>query len=179
MDIKELAFVMYPYWILGSAMFLVTKASKYKDLVRAEKKAIFGFLKFLAFLTVYRVVLFKLFPNFEMFRNATKSISVIPTALTLTVGWEDCVHGLPLLLLRKFIGTKKWTWPIHGILTAAVMVEFGMGHVYQGLFSAILLSFYIPYSVRLGNKYGFGTVIIGHVLFDLTTIITMKAMLGN
>lgn len=179
MNIKSLILTMYPYWILGAAVIWATIKAGYADAVRVEKKAIFNWLKFLGSITLYRIVLFKLFPNISMFRDAAHSILQIPWPMTLTVFWEDACHGLPLLLLQRLIGTKKWTWPIHGILTALVMLEFGMGHVYQGLFAAILLSCYVPYSIKMGKKVGFGTVMVCHTLYDLVTILTLKLLIGG
>lgn len=173
-----MAATMLPYWILGAFIIWATANSKWKDLVRVEGKPILSFLKFLGILTLYRIFMFKMFPNLEVLKQAATNISLIPWPMTLTVFWEDAAHGLPLVLLQRFIGTKKWTWPIHGLVTVMMMLEFGMGHVYQGLLAAIMLSFYVPYSTRLGKKYGFGTVMVCHVLFDLVTILTMKIMLG-
>lgn len=178
MDFKTFALKMYPYWILGAGVLAATALAGLKDIIRIEKQAVFNFIKFLGILTLYRIVLFKLFPNFGPFHDAAKNITMIPWLATLTVFWEDACHGLPLYLLQKLIGTKKWTWPIHGILTAMVMLEFGLGHVYQGLASAALLSLYVPYSIRYGKQYGFGTVMVCHTLFDLATILSMKVLLG-
>lgn len=169
---------MYPYWLIGAFSVAATVAAGYKHLVRVEKRAVFAFVKFMAMITVYRAIFFQLFGNFKYVKDAVANISIIPWEATLTVFWEDACHGLPLLLLRQLIGTKKWALPIHLLATLAVMVEFGMGHVYQGIFAATLLSFYIPYSIRLGKKFGFGTVIVCHTLYDLITIVSIKLLTG-
>jgi hypothetical protein len=120
-----------------------------------------------------------MFPNASLIKDAANNIKIIPLMATLTVAWEDCCHGMLLLLLRKWIGTQKWwTFPIHGIATLILMTEFGFGHLYQGLFAALLLSLYVPYSIRLGKQYGWGTVMICHTLFDFSTILTMKLLVG-
>lgn len=165
---------MYPLWIFGALMVWATIKSGNKEVVRVEKPAVWNWIKFLGIITLCRIVMFKLSPHF--FLDSAKNIIQIPILLTFSVFWEDATHGLPLLLFRKFIGTKWWTWPIHILLTAIVMLEFGLGHIYQGIFPAILLSFYIPYSIRLGKKYGFGTVMIGHTLYDFITIFTLKVL---
>jgi hypothetical protein len=178
MDLKSMALAMYPYWLLGAGVLAATAFAGFKNLIRVEKPALLNFIKFLGIITLYRVVIFTLFPHFGPFASSAHNVIQIPWPLTLTVFWEDACHGLPLLLLRKLIGTNKWTWPIHGLLTAIVMLEFGLGHVYQGLPAAAMLSLYIPYSIKLGEKFGFGTVMIGHTLFDLTTVLTLKCLLG-
>lgn len=177
MDIKSVALQMYPYWILGAVVLAATVKAGFKDLIRVEKKAVLNWVRFLFFITMYRIILFRLFPG--SWQESAKNIAIIPWPLTLTVFWEDACHGLPLLILQKLIGTDKWwKWLIHGPLTALVMVEFGLGHVYQGIIPAMLLSLYIPYSIRLAKKFGFGTVMIGHTLFDLVTILTVKFLMG-
>lgn len=178
MDLKTMALAMYPYWILGAGVLSATAFAGFKDLIRVEKTAIVAFLKFIGILTLYRVILFTLFPHFGPFADSAKNVLQIPWPLTLTVFWEDACHGLPLVLLRKLIGTRKWTWPIHGFFTAMIMLEFGLGHLYQGVAAAALLSLYIPYSIKMGQKYGFGTVMICHTLFDLTTVLSLKFLLG-
>jgi len=178
MDLKDIALQMFPYWLLGAAVLLATYFAGLKEVIRVEKPPILKFIKFLCILTVYRVILFALFPNFGPFQDSAKNVSIIPWPLTLTVFWEDACHGLPLFMLQRLIGTKKWTWPIHGLITAMVMFEFGLGHLYQGVAAACMLSMYIPYSIYMGKKVGFGTVMVCHTLFDLTTILTIKFLLG-
>jgi hypothetical protein len=179
MDIKSIAAVMYPYWLMGAFVIWATIKGGNKDVVRVEKKPLMSWIKFLVIITCYRIVMFKLFAHGTSLEETAKTITTIPWPLTLTVFWEDACHGLPLLLLRNFIGTDKWwKWLIHAPLLAMVMLEFGLGHVYQGVFAAAMLSLYIPYSIHLGRKHGFGTVMIGHTLYDLTTILSLKFLLG-
>jgi hypothetical protein len=178
MDFKTVALQMFPYWILGAGVLALTVLAGYKDVIRVEKKAVFDWIKFLATITIYRVLLFKLFPHFGPFASSAKNVAVIPWPLTLTVFWEDACHGLPLFMVKKLIGDRKWLKPFYYMLVGVVMLEFGLGHVYQGLLAAAMLSLYIPYSIKLGEKYGFGTVMLGHTLFDLTTILTVKFAFG-
>lgn len=174
-----MALQMYPYWLMGAFVLWATIKGGNKEVVRVEKPAVISWIKFLGMLTLYRVVIFKLFGGNSHIHETAKVITQIPWPLTLTVFWEDACHGLPLLLLRNFIGTDKWwKWMIHVPLTMLVMLEFGMGHVYQGIPAAMMLSLYIPYSIRLGRKYGFGTVMVGHTLYDLSTVLSLKFLLG-
>jgi hypothetical protein len=174
MDMKSMILNMYPYWLLGAGVLAAVIGSGHKKEVRIEKKAILYWIRFLGILTLYRVVLFAIFHKSPQVIQMAKNVSMIPWPLTLTVFWEDACHGLPLYLIRKWIGDNKWLKPIYYALLGMVMIEFGLGHVYQGLLAACALSFYIPYSIRLGEKYGFGTVMLGHTLFDLSTILTIK-----
>jgi hypothetical protein len=179
MDIKQMVLIMYPYWIIGILIMLATVFAGQKEALRVEKPALIKWVKFLGILTVYRIILFSLFPNFSLFRQAHDAMSIIPWPMTLTVFWEDACHGLPLYLLKKLIGKNKWGKYVFNTILVLVMIAFGLGHVYQGAVAAIMLSFYIPYSIKLGEKYGFGTVMIGHSLFDLTTILAIRFLLGG
>ena len=180
MDIKYFVTNMYPYWLLGIFVIFATIFAGYKNVVRVEKDAMIKWLRFLLIITFYRVILFKAFPNNPMLKDAIKNVTSIPWQITPSVFWEDACHGMPLFFVQMWLGTDKlWKQVVHGLLLAMVMVEFGLGHVYQGIPAAIALSFYIPYSIKLGKKFGFGTVMIGHILFDLTTILTLKLFAGG
>ena len=173
MGFKEFALRMYPFWILGILVIGAVIASGNKNLLRIEKSSVIKWVKFLMVITVLRTVLYKLMLH-PYLDSAIKSAHFLPCTVAFTVFWEDAVHGLPLLILRKLIGVNKWTIPIHFILTLLFMVEFGLGHVYQGPLMALILSFYIPYSVKLGDRRGFGTVMICHVLYDFFTLFFVK-----
>ena len=88
------------------------------------------------------------------------------------------MHGLSLVVLRRMIGIRKWVFPIHALAMLVVMFSFGSGHIYQGLISAFFISFYIPFAVHFANKRGFGTLCLGHVLYDFSTIMVIRAVLG-
>ena len=178
MDLKTMALQMYPYWLLGAGVLAATALAGLKKVIRVEKPALLKWVKFLGILTAYRVILFTLFPHFGPFESSAHNVLMIPWPLTLTVFWEDACHGLPLFLLKQAIGDRKWLKPFYWALVGMVMLEFGLGHVYQGVAAAAMLSLYIPYSIKIGEKVGFGTVMIGHTLFDLVTVLTLKCLLG-
>jgi len=178
MDLKTLALSAYPYWILGIVVILATIAAGHRNVLRIEKSALLSFIKFICYLTLYRFVIFKLFPNFAPFVEAKKSISMVPIPFMLGVFWEDACHCIPLYFLKKVINNRKLLIPFYYIALAVVMVEFGMGHLYQGLIPSILLSFYVPYSVAMGEKYGFGTVMICHTIFDISTALSIQYLMG-
>lgn len=179
MDLKTLALAMYPYWILGAVILIITILAGHKNVVRVEKDAVFKWAKFLLIVTVYRFILFKIFPHWSLFTEAQKNITMIPWPLTFTVFWEDACHGLPLYLLQQWTGMeKRWAKVLNYVLMGLVMIEFGAGHLYQGMLAAAFLMLYVPYSIKYGKKFGFGTVMICHTLFDLTTILSFKYLFG-
>lgn len=179
MTFTEMALRMYPYWIMGIFMIFAVWHSSHRDLLRIEPKAIGKWILFLVGLTIYRILIFKMFPNSEYLHQGKEGASIIPWQATLTVFWEDACHSLPLVILARAIGLDKW-WEkgLIGTAIAVVMVSFGLGHVYQGYLAAFLLSFYIPFTFKKGQEIGFGTVMICHMIYDLVTILTIKHFLG-
>lgn len=178
MDFKTMALSMYPFWILGFFVTLATILAGHKHMVRIEKNAVYKWIKVLCFITMWRYIFFKFFSSTDMVSHIHDNISIIPVPATLFVFWEDACHGLPLFMIKKYIGKRKWLKPFYYLLLFLVMIEFGAGHLYQGLLASIMLSFYVPYSIKMGEKYGFGTVMICHTLFDLTTILSVKYFFG-
>jgi hypothetical protein len=178
MTFKEIALNMWPCWALGAYMLYATAKSQFKDLLRIEKKPLIKWSVFLLFLTVYRILTVKYLAETEMYKDALKNVAVIPWQATLTVFWEDACHTLPLVLLRRMLGTKWYMLPVHFLLLALVTLSFGSGHIYQGYIVSAFLMLYIPFTMKLGEKYGFGTIMAGHTLYDLSTILAIKWMLG-
>lgn len=178
MDFATIASHMWPCWVFGALIFWMALKAGHKNDLRVEPKAVFSWIKFLFIIALYRFVIFRFFSNNNTLHGMAANILQIPTLATLTVAWEDLAHGLPLLLLQRLIGIRKLTWSIHFIATLFIMIAFGLGHTYQGTLSAIILSFYIPFSVSIGKKHGFGTVMICHTLYDLSTILSLKYILG-
>lgn len=179
MEFKSIALTMYPYWLMGIFVIMAVFLSGHKDTIRVDKKGLLSWARILGMVTIYRIVIFKLFSHNHVLQDMVKHVTAIPWPLTLFVFWEDACHGLPLLLIQRFLGTDKW-WKkaIHGVLMGTVMLEFGLGHVYQGFIAAGLLSLYIPYSIKIAKKYGFGTIMIGHTMYDLVTILSLKFLAG-
>jgi hypothetical protein len=167
---------MYPFWILGILVMWAVIAAGKKQLLKVEFKPVVKWCTFLALLTVWRIMMAKL-ASYNGIHDAEPFI--IPWMASFTVFWEDACHGLPVLLLRQLIGVHKW-WAkiLNFIMLAVTMFSFGLGHLYQGLVPAMILCMYIPYSIRCGKKYGFGTVMICHMLYDLVTLLFVQYLAG-
>jgi hypothetical protein len=176
MDFTTFASHMYPFWILGVCILGLVIAAGQKHWIRIEKSAVLRWMRFLAIITACRFAMSRL-PWFHYLFDV-KNASYIPWTVTFTVFWEDACHGLPLFILQKLIGkANKWTRSIHFILLCITMFEFGIGHLYQGPMAAFLLSFYIPYSIKKGEEYGFGTVMMCHMMYDLVTLLFVQYLL--
>lgn len=183
MDIKTVALNMWPCWLLGVLMIWTTLRSEHKDLVRVDKRAFPPFIKAMLFLFAYRFFFFKFLAGKTMMdaivgAKQLNGVLSIPWPLTLTVFWEDACHTLPLALLQRFVGESMPAKIFYYAMLIMVMFSFALGHVYQGYFAAAMISMAIPWTLSLGKKYGFGTMMICHMLYDLTTILTLKWLLG-
>lgn len=82
----------------------------------------------------------------------------------LLVGWEDLVFSLLLIHFPvKYLHPKAARLSI-----ICSCIIFGCGHLYQGYFTAFLISF-APFfiSYRIGKDKGWGTAIAIHTIYDL------------
>lgn len=179
MTFTEMALRMYPFWIMGIFTLISVYFSSHRDLIRVEWKPLLKWIGFLVVITIYRIVVFKLLAGNPKLHQMTSAANFIPWQSTLMVFWEDACHTLPLVIISRALGQDKW-WKklLLWAMMAAVALSFGLGHVYQGYIAAFLLSFYIPFTFKRGQKIGFGTVMLCHILYDLSTILTIKFFLG-
>lgn len=177
MTIQEVALRMWPAWTMGLIMLYLVKNSKYSYLLRVNKKGLLKFACWMSVVTLVRFVLFKL--SGPASAQARELANFLPWQVTLAVFWEDMCHGVPLVLAGLMLKSKSWYKYVRLPLLLMVMFSFASGHVYQGMFAAATISFYIPFTMSLGKKYGFGTVMLCHMFYDLLTILSFKWMLGS
>lgn len=179
MDMKSIALAMYPSWLLGAFMIWATIQAGYGKFVRIQKRSVIKWIIFLCVITLFRVFTIRYMLELDHMKESAKGVLLIPWPATLTVFWEDAAHGLPLFLLYLWSRASKFKMVLWYCLLAMVTLSFGSGHTYQGYWAAALLMLYIPYSIKLGAKHGFGTVMVCHTLYDLFTILTVKWALGG
>jgi hypothetical protein len=178
MSAKEMAMHMWPCWLIGILMLYAVWNSKYKNMLRVTPRAIVKFLLFMVFITICRVVAFRMLAPPEAIEQIKGIIHFLPWQTTLGVFWEDAAHSLPLVLMGKIFKKSKWYSYVSLPLLAMVMFSFGSGHMYQGLIASIAISFYVPFSMKMGEKHGFGTVMICHILYDMITLLSLGWMVG-
>ena len=178
MDFSTVASQLWPCWMLGIFMIYCTWKSQHKDLLRVEVKPLLKFMRILAIIAVCRFFMFKFFLPAASLESAKAMAHMIPLPALLGTFWEDAAHSMPLVIAGLMFGTKKWYGVLSKIALVVVSLSFGSGHIYQGLLPAIAICFYIPVAMKLGKQYGFGTVMISHILYDLSTIISIRMMLG-
>lgn len=178
MSFTQAALQLWPCWMLGILMIYMTWRSEHRNILRIEPAAILKFLKFLVMITLFRFVVFKFLAPQAMVDAATSMANLIPIGAIFGVFWEDAVHSMPLVLAGLAYGSHKWYPWLSKVALAIVMLSFAAGHIYQGTLAACGISLYILVSMGMGKKYGFGTVMICHILYDLTTILSFRWMLG-
>jgi hypothetical protein len=179
MGFFDIVLAYLPAWIIGLGIFFLTKRGRNGDLVRFESKP---FLKISAFfLAVIAISLISFHftsqhRSPDRIRASLAAVSGIPIWISLFVGWEDMVFGVPLaamgIALKGRIGKV-----IYKLAMVAVMACFGYLHLYQGLMSAIILSLYIPLTQSRGIKSGFGTIMACHMFYDFITIASVHIKL--
>jgi hypothetical protein len=177
MSFFDFAFHMFPYWCLGAAMGWAVWKSDYKDLLAFDKKTFGKFFVFMTVVSIYRYFMLRVLIN-HGYGSHLDAIKNLPVGATMFVGWEDMAHIAPLVLMRKMLGTKKWTWPIHALATLVVMISFMSGHIYQGVVPAMFISLYIPFAVNFAQRKGLGTLMVNHITYDFMTIMLIKMIVG-
>ena len=139
-----------------------------KHLIRIEWDKVAQFSAFLLLLSSVR---------FALMENQPTPIGYMPSfGMIPLVPWEDAFFSiLGVYFFKDFLKLRKKFWiPI----AIAFSVLFASGHVIYGLPWATMTLFF-PYflSYRYGKKYGYGTAMACHVLYDFTTILTVKLVI--
>jgi len=146
-----------------------------RNTVRVDWGALSKFQAFLAMLTLFRIAQFSFAYESGAGIPGMGPIGQISLWQFFLVPWEDSFYVLPFIFLKRFKWTSKWyIWYPLFILAS---IHFASGHMYQGLYAAMVIGLY-PYfiSYRYGSKFGMGTVMLGHILYDFTTFFTIKFM---
>lgn len=169
---------LWPCWALGVFMVYQTWKSEHRDVLKIDWKALMKFLKFMGIITAIRFVMMKFLLPEAAIEQARSLVAFLPWQTTLGVFWEDAVYTMPLVLMERVYGNEKWHKWMKYPMVGLAMVSFGVGHVYQGALIAALLSLYIPWSMGMARKYGYGTVMLGHMSYDLITLLSLKIILG-
>lgn len=168
---------MYPYWVFGLLMFVTVFFSSHRSLLKIDWKAVLRWGIIVVSITVIRFFIIKLTASPDDIANILTTIGWIPTWTTLLVPWEDMAHTVPLAVLGRVVGDSFWAKVSRIVFMIILMIDFGSGHLYQGLISATVLAFYVPITLMLGKKFGFGTIMICHVLYDLSTVSLIKYLI--
>ena len=96
----------------------------------------------------------------------------MPVWYIIMVWWEDLLFCVPVFYLSENSKLNKY---LKFSLIFAISLLFGLGHGYQGV-SGILVTSLYPYfiSTHYAKRYGFGTVMVCHVLYDMITVAMIR-----
>lgn len=178
MTFLQLAEVMWPYWAFGVIMVAAVLISKQRHVMRVDLNAVKNWALIIAGASVLRLALFFTYKATGLptawLAAKVNAANVIPLSAVATVFWEDALNCLSLILLSKII---PWKW-LNKLILIVFMLFFGLGHLYQGAIAALMIMVYIPLSIAYGKKYGVGTVMLCHILYDLGTLSVIKLVAG-
>ena len=136
-----------------------------KEVIRIEWDKV---AKFSAFLLLVAAIRFSLMEGANPSNGFTPGFRDIPL-----VPWEDAFFSLlGIYFFKDYLKLSSKIWMPIAIISSIV---FASGHiVYGGVWATMTLFFPYFLSYKYGKKYGYGTVMIMHVLYDFTTILTVK-----
>lgn len=132
------------------------------------------FCGFLALLFMIRVCSYSFLMNMGISGFPTIPGEIGSNIWTLgLVFWEDFFFGVPIYFAFKYLKNKK----IAIALTVVLSILFGLGHLYQGWY-VVGITALLPYFVcyKYGKKYGFGTTMVCHMLYDFSTVLSVKML---
>ena len=171
MDYLPYLFLLLPITaIIG--MFAVRFTSE-KDLFRISWDKISQFVGFLALIFTWRLLQANFLYTTGLMEQFPQNPVGMPFWTMGLVFWEDFFFAVPIYFICKHM-THKW---LKFSLIFAISALFGLGHLYQGWEAVFILAF-MPYFVtyRYGKQYGFGTTMICHILYDVSTVIFIKSL---
>lgn len=150
---------MEQLWILAGIILVIVYIFDRKVL-QFDLTAIKGFLKILLIGSGISIVL-------NLLVGRIPQLPPLPVSSLLFVWWEDVLFSLLLIYYaEKFLPKAMFI-----AVAIASSIVFGLGHLYQGWLAVVLLSLY-PYffSYKYGKKHGYGTVMLAHVVYDLSLV---------
>lgn len=148
--------------IVGPAMFVYYLFTD-RTILRVNLDALLKFASFMILVTVLRA---------GIMHNNTAANADFDMGRLLWVFLEDAGFVLPMFIARKYL-TDKFFY----VFIFIISVIFALGHVYQSHLWAFITLFY-PYfiSYKYSKKHGMGTVMLGHIFYDIITVLTVKVM---
>ncbi len=140
-----------------SAVVLVLVYIFDRERLQFDTKAFYRFLKILFIGSCLSIVVNYLAGRLPL-------LPPVAVSSLLLVWQEDIIFSCLLLYYLPKILPEHFQIPIM-IMTSFV---FGYMHLYQGIVSATLVSIYPYVSLYFGKRYGWGTVCVSHVTYDLS-----------
>jgi hypothetical protein len=148
---------------------------KDRKILKFDLDVVGKFLTLMVILTFVRITLASIAAEFGIYpQHFNKGLGMVPYWRLALVFWEDAFFAIPIYYMKD-----RWQWSKHIWLpiVAVLSIIFGLGHMYQGewaFFATLLVPYFFFY--RFGKRFGFGTTMVCHILFDMITIATFKSL---
>ena len=157
-------------------VFFIIGMIWFKHDLRIQWNSVASFFAFVIFVCLIRMGIVSFLSN----GTYTPETSNIQFWQYIMVFWEDLFFSFSLFLVAKLLHKIGWNFYSKSMfysLTIALSVIFASGHIYEGYVAASLILFY-PYfvSYRCGLKYGWGTIMVCHIMYDCITVLCDKIM---
>lgn len=154
--------------ILFAGVLLLFAIKKHPDLVRIEIRRILYFSAFFIPYSFISAAISAFQDPLGMLQNFLQVKSSMPLDSFFGVYWEDMFFVFPYLLaLKKYKHKALALFPIFVFTT----LYFASGHMYQGE-GWLITAIYPPISLYFGRKYGLGTMMVIHILYDSTIVMS-------
>lgn len=173
-DLLGLLIIILPVIaILGMVVARFSKTEK--ELFKISWDKVAQFIAFLVCIFVFRLLKIQFMLSTGLI-NQLPQLSPEQNMNKWTMGlvfWEDFFFAVPIYFMMKYMKTK---W-LRVTLIMALSILFGLGHMYEGWSACFVLAF-MPYFVtyNYGKKYGFGTTMLCHILYDMSTIMIIRLL---
>lgn len=141
--------------------------------LRVDLKAVNYFVTIMICFTFFRLAILSFLSSYGVdFSPILETFKYIEFWRLGLVFWEDAFFAIPIYYI-----IDRWKWSKFLALPAIATLStvFAVGHLYQGL-HVFLITLIVPYLFfyRYGKKYGFGTTMICHVLFDMFFLVALR-----
>jgi len=164
------------FQIIAAFLFFALAYIKFPDLVKVNRHFVIlvGTVLTIVNFTKTAIAAFvmpKYFP--DGWAKVIDVFHMIPPNHLLAAWWEDCFYVLPFLILSLSLNKmneskrKKMAKALFYSVFALFIAHFTMGHLYQG-WVGLTVFVYPIISFKVGKKYGLGSMMMLHVLFDFT-----------
>lgn len=167
--------LLYLFLIISSICILKYKHWKKDDSIRIEWEQVAKFLGVMALLTMLRFCLadiwMQLVPE-SIIDYISRARSTSDIGSLAFVFWEDVWFGMSIAWIMSYLYPVRKRTAIAMVVLISLL--FGSGHLYQGWIGMILSVYPFFISYKYGKKYGFGTVMVCHMLYDFITVMTVK-----
>lgn len=153
-------------FLMGVAIFLYCYFRQ-RELIRIEWDKVAKFIAIMVFITAIR------FGTMSIF--GTPNTAGIGFADLPFVFWEDSFFAiLGIYFFKDYLKLSKKFWLPIAIVFSTV---FAYGHLSYGVTWAIITLIGPAVSYYFGKKYGFGTSMTCHIIYDFITLLSVKVFL--